>query len=426
MDRVITSDKLPLAIQHIAAQHLEGLLICMMANERSTLLYFYQGQLLYVYAIGESQNASKVLDSLLNSHSFKLSWEPVVVSPFRCNVSAETRTAFEEVIQLLIEEGHFEDQQPHKLEATFWEPSGLSDTLEVVEHLSQTLPVTEVAPDLPEQSYILEVNLLLPAGEHLPQLEEVLGRLKLSEQITALSGINLTGYAYYPLKKNGNLYGGFGLVVFYEGNVTDLICDPGDDVAWHYNLNAYELLSELCLAPQVYRVAPSILRASRALIQSKESLYQLKPTSENFLRSVKSLQESRRDGVIIFYVDTLRLHYFFLFECGVQLGVFSPDPKTGCLQVLNTPIALPAENPSASLTVMLANEPVDLFNPAPLALATQRNGRGLTAELSSALLDKTYSAKLAGLLPGHEKMHPLHHNTRSLLFNPIHDNPFSF
>jgi hypothetical protein len=54
-------------------------------------------------------------------------------------------------------------------------------------------------------------------------------------------------------------------------------------------------------------------------------------------------------------VDKLKLHYFFLFENGTQVGVFGTDSKSGRLQPLAAPLALPTVDSGASIMVMLAN-----------------------------------------------------------------------
>ncbi len=99
-----------------------------------------------------------------------------------------------------------------------------------------------------------------------------------------------------------------------------------------------------------------ILKAYRAMMTQAAPYRVVRATKESFGAVIQAFKQSGRDGVVLFNLDKLKLHYFFMFEGGTQVGVFGPDAKSGHLQSLSAPLAWPTSDANAFLTIMLAGK----------------------------------------------------------------------
>jgi hypothetical protein len=174
-----------------------------------------------------------------------------------------------------------------------------------------------------------------------------------------LQQLCFTGYVYYGLSENSkaeNKKGDYGLVLFLEGCPTDVVYYDGRTETQQTGSQASRTLTSFKrLIPEVYKVEARILKAYRALVNGEQPYKNVRITGTAFAGVVEAFSQSQRDGVALLYVESLKLYYFFLFEGGTRIGVFSPDFQVGHLQQLTLPLALPACNTEVVLTVMLAN-----------------------------------------------------------------------
>jgi hypothetical protein len=243
-------------------------------------------------------------------------------------------------------------------------------------------PTTENLPPPNISRYSVETNLLLPPGTHQGQLEELLLDFGRKEQLEALIHIHFTGYVYYRPKTSTNQDGNYGLVLFNNGNITDIIYAIGINGTKQTGAEAYEILASQNLIPEIYKVELPVLKAYRAIISS-EKPQRFPATKENFARIMTAFKQSGRDGVVLFYVDKLKLHYFFLFENGLQVGVFGTDSKSGRLQPLAAPLALPTVDSGASIMVMLANRTTSQENSEIMAAIARVKPKEVSPNVSN-------------------------------------------
>ena len=214
--------------------------------------------------------------------------------------------------------------------------------LQTVQRVSKVeiMPVAEVKPFPGEDKpYSIKTDLLLPPGLKQDQLEELLSTLTLKEQVQTLARAHFTGYAYYrPVNVSGaNMTVIFGLVLLRDGNITDFICADSQREKGYSGAEAYKVLAGLMLSIEIYKVEIRILNAYRAIIAGEKLYQNIKVTKASFAGISVAFQKSRRDGAVLLFIDKLKLHYFFLFESGVQVGIFGPDAGSGRLKLLSTP-----------------------------------------------------------------------------------------
>lgn len=210
--------------------------------------------------------------------------------------------------------------------------------------------------------FSIETNLLLPPGERQMQLEELLQKVSFKEQLKTLSSSHFTGCVYYRSdgKQRNQKSGDFGVTLFHNGNLSDILYAAAGNGPSQTGRQALLQLSETNFVPEIYRVEERILKAYRGLVACGKPIRDIKANQANLLSLMNSLKQARRDGVIILYLDSLKMHYFFLVEDGIQVGIFGPNFNTGQLLPLNTPLALPASDTNARMTVMVASRPAAL------------------------------------------------------------------
>jgi len=377
MRRSTQSANLPLVVKTIRSWKLEGVLICSRDTIRLAQVFFRRGELFHVQTDEVSQPVT-ALHTLLGGDSFELDWLPIQAEVAQPNINEETSYAFHDVLHILTQNGKFRSPDTSSLDRGFFGPlapgmalgraepeaevavtrvekavslSALENKAE--SELKKAAINSEAGTSTPPH-YLIEANLLLPPGTQQNQLEELLSQISLKEQIDGLVRLHFTGYIYYRLKQGSGNRGDFGLVLLDNGKVTDIIHVQAVSGARQTGWEAYQTLHSLELTPEIYKVEARVLKAYRAIV-SCEKPRQTEATQEIFGNVLGAFKQSRRDGVVIYHVDRLKLYYFFLFEGGLQVGVFGPDAKSGRLQPLSTPLAFPATDASASMTVMLAS-----------------------------------------------------------------------
>ena len=383
MSRCTGSKNLPFIIDIIHDRRFEGILLCSFNSEEFLELFFRNGEPIHVCGNQAGQPVVDAMYELLNRPSSQVEWKQMQVRIAQPNLDADTKGAFLYALKLLIGNGNFyslEESQADIVNDFFGanfsiQPKPrLALNTEVREMQPEELGAVQIELSIPRvlaplepqtkavesvtqtnsSKYAIETNLLLPPGSHQTQLEELLLEVSRKEQLEALSHIHFTGYVYYRPKANNNPEGSYGLVLFNDGNISDIIYTSGTSGAKQTGTEAYNILAAQTLTPEIYKVELPILKAYRAIVSS-EKPQRFPATRENFARIMTAFKQSARDGVVLFYVDKLKLHYFFLFESGVQVGVFGTDSKSGRLQPLAAPLALPTVDAGASIMVMLAH-----------------------------------------------------------------------
>lgn len=364
------SKRLPLTLKAVQSQKLDGVMLCCRADLHQVQLYFRQGTLFCIQSNQAGLAFAKILDDLLGWEDFSLDWEDLPDATPEANVNLTTWQAFQEVLELLTESNddaeigttpqisaNEENRSPMQENPK----NGPEQKAPVVAAESPVYFVTAADPNLAvapvetSKKYLIEVNLLLPPGQHQHQLEELLGQSSFEAQLKALVQHKFTGYVYYVPEKRSNPSGNFGLALLIEGQITELLYELGSPTNRLTGQAAYKTLSALSLKPQIYKVDIRLLRAYRALLDWKQQPRQLSATPANFSQMLKAFEQAGRDGVVQMYASSLKLHYFFLFEGGKQVGVFGADYNSGRLHALSAPLALPATDPAATLVIMLAS-----------------------------------------------------------------------
>jgi len=385
MSRSTRSKNLPLVIQTISYKKLEGVLVCSPDNKKAIQLFFRQGELIHSCADVPDQAADEVLHQLLGWDNFQMNWQRLQVHIPRPNIAEDIRLAFLDVVAILTNNGTFEHPRDTRLEQDFF---GSEQTYS--KPLAAAAPIAIATSEATVQSVLVETNLLLPPGIQQSQLEELLSRVNLKEQIETLTRAHFTGYMYYRIN---NSQGDYGLVLLHDGTVTDMVYASGTTGAKQTGSQAYQTLATQSFTPEIFKVEAKILKAYRALVACEKAQRNLKPTRENCTSILTAFQQSRRDGIVLFYVDKLKLHYFFLFEAGVQVGVFGPDAKSGRLQPLATPLAMPTADASATITVLLASRQAELTTktgstqPTPPPLAALQAGQAFSTSPNANIFE---------------------------------------
>ncbi len=395
MNGTISYKNLASVIGNIGLQKLSGILLCSPNSINFSHLFFRKGELIHISGEKLEQSADALLHELLSWKAFNMQWQPVQVRMAEANINQDTRIAFMEVLQILALDNNLaqdgtnpvaENSSPDKsssknktgdtkdgyglVKATNPLAINVSETepvkIEMVQPIHpqtvrmaskiEIVPVVEVKP-FPSDSkpYSIETDLLLPPGLKQDQLEELLNTLTLKEQIQTLARAHFTGYAYYrPVNvSDANMSVIFGLVLLKDGNITDLICTDSQRKNGYSGAEAYKKLAELMLSIEIYKVEVRILKAYRAIIAGKKLYQNIKVTKTSFAGISVAFQKSSRDGAVLLYIDKLKLHYFFLFESGLQVGIFGPDAVSGRLKLLSTPLAFPSAESDITMTVMV-------------------------------------------------------------------------
>ena len=348
MSRATSSKNLPIVLQTIEHQKLEGVLVSNLSPRQSVQLFFRQGILIYVCSDQSGQGVDELLHELLGQARFELQWQPLQVRLSQPNVTAETRTALQDVLPILIDAGNFLSPAASRLEGDFFnQPPTITRAEEMLPISLPSVPVKVVSNPL----NFYETNLLLPPGQRQDQLEDLLGQVGFEAQVESLSRAHFTGYAYYNLASKGD----WGLVLFLAGSVTDIIYSQGSPAIRQVGEVARRSLEGVGQLPQLYRVEENVLKAYRGLVACDQPRSNISATKANFNALTNAFQQAQRDGVIILYVDRLKLYYFFLFEKGVSVGLFAPESRTGRLAPLAAPLALPGADANASFTILPAN-----------------------------------------------------------------------
>ncbi len=399
MSRTTSSKNLPLIISIIKQQRLEGLLIAYLEENRTVQLFFRQGELIHLNGDQHEQAADELLHALFGQTDFGLEWQPLQVRLANPNLTAEMRSAFLDVLQVLTDNGNFFPLDQSQLDQSFFNsqattvpPTGrnapLTPSAPLVFELGEIAPIQiDLAQPQPQslplaqtpttsssapQLKSVETNVLLPPGQHQDQLEVLLGEVSLKEQLEALRRAHFTGYVYYRLDQTGPdaALGDCGLVLFNSGTITDILYQAGDTGQRQTGSMAYHKLAGLRLVPEIYRVQSRILKAYRAIIACDNPQRNIKVTKANFTNLMTAFKQSRRDGVVILYLDSLKLHYFFLFESGIQVGVFGPESKSGHLVPLASALVLPSVDAQARMSVLIAGKPGIVAPTAQAAVAS--------------------------------------------------------
>lgn len=395
MRYTLSSIKMPLIVKTIGEQKLEGVLVCTITSGVSVHLFFRKGLLVHICGEKPDQSSDEMLHELFGAEAFELEWQPWAVRLAQSNIALETRQAFMDVLQILTQNGNFEAPETSRLDLTFFSTSVPTKRLPVLgeEEVFTPAPVLEKAlkgfalrlgtselgpvelqvvaptpsqpkvavaskPPIASAVYFIEANLLLPPGQPQDQLEDLLREVSLKEQLESLTRAHFTGYVYYQISAgvNPSQPGDFGLVLFNGGNISDIVCVTGQKGLKQTGAAAYKALIGLRLTPIICKVETRILKAYRALVSCEKPQQNIKATKANLAGLFNAFKQSGQDGLVILYLDSLKLHYFLLFEGGTQVGVFGPEAKTGHLQLLTAPLALPAVDTNATMTLMLAGK----------------------------------------------------------------------
>jgi hypothetical protein len=307
-------------------------------------LYFNKGQL--INAVAGSRDGEQVVYELL-------SWDEGILLVEAGPQTDEQTLDREEVkliydtVKLLQAKGSFDPALTPPLPP---QPVGQTVLTPATEKKTSEL-ITPADP-----VFSIETNLLLPPGERQMQLEELLQKVSFNEQLRTLASSRFTGCVYYRPdgRRPNQKLGDFGVALLHNGNLSDIISVAGHGPR-QTGRQALLQLSETNFVPEIYRVEERILKAYRGLVACDKPIRDIKANQANLLNLMNSLKQARRDGVIILYLDSLKMHYFFLVEDGTRVGIFGPNFNTGQLQPLNAPLALPAADTNARMTVMVAS-----------------------------------------------------------------------
>jgi hypothetical protein len=374
----------PLVLDTIELEQKEGVLGCSSAEEQLVQFFFRKGKLIYLCSEKQGQLSDEILHELLGWETFKMEWLALPVRISQSNVNEESLLALKDVLTILISNGKFSEIRGRKIPddwfgvqarvgavtkqvlfSNYEEEPGRPADLKVAASAptladlwlnnSDSLKPVPLETPKARPAFLVESNLLLPPGIRQDQLEDLLGTVSLKEQLTTLTRTGFTGYIYYQPEQLSNK-GGFGLVIIVEGVVSDVVNYAGDDSPRISGNAALQAINQYKVTPQINKVALRILKAYRALINSEKSKTGIKLSKTAFVNAVAAFKQSNKDGLILVYVDKLKLHYFFLFEGGKQVGIFGPDFKSGHLQPLAAPLALPVEDANALMSVLVAGK----------------------------------------------------------------------
>jgi hypothetical protein len=406
MGRTIDFSHFPSVLETIETQKLEGVLGCSYGDQHLVQFFFRKGVLIYLCSEVQGQHPEEVLHTVLGWESFVMEWLPLQVRISQPNLTEDIVIALKDVLTILISNGKFLNPKTTILPVDFFptvvprhahsieiDQPAPADNFEVApvqlniavpaqtlinlrlletDDLSSITPpkVGEVSPVTallkeskvagekvpPVRPHLLiESNLLLPPGVRQDQLEELLQKVSLKEQLTALARAHFTGYIYYHSSQE-NYNSGYGLVLMLDGVASDVVYHSGGNNPRLTGVEAYKAIATQNFNSKINKVDGRVLKAYRAMINSEKSQTDIKLTKATFASAVTAFKQTNRDGLILVYVDKLKLHYFFFFEAGNQVGVFGSDFKSGQLQPLTAPIALPAEDANALMSVMLAGK----------------------------------------------------------------------
>jgi len=362
------SKNLPFVIKIIKMRQLEGILTCDFELGYPIELSFKTGELIHIHQEDVSHNPDKLLDYMLKWVTFRINWRNEPLKIIQVNVSNNLQEAFQEALLGLIQEGSFLTPELTRLDPAFFgnppntalEPVKPEVAPVVVKTVRQesNQPANLISRPLPTNQnskprYTVETNLLLPPGPRQEQLEELLKTLNFPEQMAMLSRSHFTGCIYYRLGDNETSRTQYGLVLIIDGKTSDVIYHPSSQVATQNGNLALQALSGLNLTPEIYKVETRTLKAYRGLVSPEETTQVYGASNANFARILEAFKQSRRDGVVLLYFDSLKLHYFLMFENGLQVGIFGTDANSGRLQSLSAPVALPTNEKEATMTVQL-------------------------------------------------------------------------
>lgn len=334
-------------LSEIELSSFTGSLLCR-STAQTCKLYFRNGQLLH--AVSDTQIGEEALYEMLGWGTGTLTFTREALTANRSLDDSQLKL-FRDTVKLFQDRGVFE-----KAAAT---PTVNSPTpattsrAELASASKEVAPVSNTAQSSGSSPYSLETNLLLPPGTRQEQIEGLLGQVSFEEQLEFLAGLRFTGCAYYQ-RASQQHRDEFGLVLLADGSVTDMLYVNGHTGERQQGLAALQNLGRLNLKPEVYKVKARVLKAYRGLVACARSIPNLKVDQANFVKLLQFFKQARYDGVILLYLDTLKLHYFFLIEGGTQVGVFGPTSQSGQLQPLAMPIALPASDVQARMTGMIA------------------------------------------------------------------------
>ncbi len=359
---------------------LTGRLICQ-SGLRQYELYFINGVI--VHAVGEGQTGDEVLYGLLNWTDGTLTIEE---GPRTSEYSLDRNQLglFHETIKILQSRGLFDyDVELNQTQPVAAAPLKVNIASPSAAEKAPIRP----APSNPktEQRY---PNLLLPPGTAQTQMEELLGHLPLRQQLEALTRARFTGYVYYrPVNapQGSNRQDNFGLIVLINGTISDIVYAGNGWTSQEQGLQAYQTLSSVKVAPEIYKVDLRILKAYRTLLAYETPIREFQTSQTNFAGVIAAFKQSNRDGVVIIYADSLKLHCFFLFEQGLQVGVFGSDFKSERLQELSALGAFPITDVTTSMTVMLAKKITAFDLPAPLPVPS--NSTSSSQEMAIPLFE---------------------------------------
>ena len=360
MGHISHSKSLPLIVKSIAYQKKEGVLLCSRTN-KSIELFFRRGILVHICGELVNQPADEVLHELLAWPDFDIQWQSLQVTVPQTNINEETRLAFADVLQILTAGGSFDAPEKSRLVAGFFDKPVPAQIVVVpptayVETETDLPPIKIVEQPAPAPGYSVITDLLLPPGQAQNQLEELLAQVSFKEQLEALIRAHFTGYVYYKSQPGRGNLGEFGLVLLVDGRVADVLYSATGTGPRQSGMQAFQILEKLKLKLHICKVEVRILKAYRAMLTQAAPYRVVKATKESFGAVIQAFKRSGRDGVVLFNLDKLKLHYFFMFEGGTQVGIFGPDSKSGYLQPLSAPLAWPTSDSNAFLTIMLAGK----------------------------------------------------------------------
>ncbi len=278
----------------------------------------------------------------------------------------------------------------------------------------------------------------MPPGQRQDQLESLLGPISFKDQVVSLSQAHFTGYAYY---NSPTEQGDWGLVLFWQGRVTDVIYQ-GQPSNRQTGGAAQQTLQKIARQPEIYRVEERVLKGYRGVVACDHPQTNIVVNKTNFNALVAAFRQSARDGLIILYVDKLKLHYFFLFEGGANVGLFAPESKSGRLAPTAAPLALPGNDPASHFTVLPANKidgavlpairvesPVLPTQPANLMAPDQFHFEPGPAKLPTTDTDMVNWNGMLNQMPQPEKaaeMPSKKSSRETSLYQPDLANPFHF
>ncbi len=376
------SKNLPFILKIIKMRKLEGVLTCHFELGYPLELSFLAGELVYVHQEEAAHTSHKLLDYMLKWVTFNVDWRNEALKLSNPNVSKSVRDSFQEAIEGLMQEGSFLAPELTRLDPAFFgklPPVPVASVRPPI-HTTEVEPIRiELTPpgtpqteainktDSPNQKpkprYTIETNLLLPPGPRQEQLEELLKAVNFNAQIEMLGHSRFTGCIYYRLGNNATSRTQYGLVLLIEGKPCDVVYHPGSELSTQKGQDAFQALGNLDLTPEIYKVEIRTLKAYRGLVSPEETTQVYEASNANFAKIIQAFKQSGRDGVVLLYFNSLKLHYFLMFENGLQVGIFSTDANSGRLQPLSAPLALPTNGKEATMTMQLVAKPSEMTAP---------------------------------------------------------------